>query len=201
MNASDGPIYIGKTAVVMEGSMLRGPVAICDGAVVKMGSRIYGATTIGPACNVGGEIKNSVFFANSNKAHDGYIGDSVIGEWCNMGAGTSNSNIKNNASGVMLWTPNGAMNVGLKCGVMMGDYSRTAINTSINTGTVIGVCCNVIGNGLTPKYIPSFSWSSDGVERYDFEKALSDIENWKQLKQQSLSTNEKTILKYLFDHY
>jgi len=201
LNASDGPIYIGKTAVVMEGSMLRGPVAICDGAVVKMGSRIYGATTIGPACNVGGEIKNSVFFANSNKAHDGYIGDSVIGEWCNMGAGTSNSNIKNNASGVMLWTPNGAMNVGLKCGVMMGDYSRTAINTSINTGTVIGVCCNVIGNGLTPKYIPSFSWSSDGVERYDFEKALSDIENWKQLKQQSLSTNEKTILKYLFDHY
>jgi UDP-N-acetylglucosamine diphosphorylase/glucosamine-1-phosphate N-acetyltransferase len=201
LNASDGPIYIGKNAVVMEGSMLRGPVAICDGAVVKMGSKIYGATTIGPACNVGGEIKNSVFFANSNKAHDGYIGDSVIGEWCNMGAGTSNSNIKNNASGVMLWTPNGAMNVGLKCGVMMGDYSRTAINTSINTGTVIGVCCNVIGNGLTPKYIPSFSWSSDGVERYDFEKALSDIENWKQLKQQSLSTNEKTILKYLFDHY
>ena len=201
LNASDGPIYIGKNAVVMEGSMLRGPVAVCDGAVVKMGSKIYGATTIGPACNVGGEIKNSVFFANSNKAHDGYIGDSVIGEWCNMGAGTSNSNIKNNASGVMLWTPNGAINVGLKCGVMMGDYSRTAINTSINTGTVIGVCCNVIGNGLTPKYIPSFSWSSDGVERYDFEKALSDIENWKQLKQQSLSTNEKIILKYLFNHY
>jgi len=201
LNASDGPIYIGKNAVVMEGSMLRGPVAVCDGAVVKMGSKIYGATTISPACNVGGEIKNSVFFANSNKAHDGYIGDSVIGEWCNMGAGTSNSNIKNNASGVMLWTPNGAINVGLKCGVMMGDYSRTAINTSINTGTVIGVCCNVIGNGLTPKYIPSFSWSSDGVERYDFEKALSDIENWKQLKQQSLSTNEKIILKYLFDHY
>ena len=201
LNASDGPIYIGKNAVVMEGSMLRGPVAVCDGAVVKMGSKIYGATTIGPACNVGGEIKNSVFFANSNKAHDGYIGDSVIGEWCNMGAGTSNSNIKNNASGVMLWTPNGAINVGLKCGVMMGDNSRTAINTSINTGTVIGVCCNVIGNGLTPKYIPSFSWSSDGVERYDFEKALSDIENWKQLKQQSLSTNEKIILKYLFDHY
>ena len=201
LNASDGPIYIGKNAVVMEGSMLRGPIAVCDGAVVKMGSKIYGATTIGPACNVGGEIKNSVFFANSNKAHDGYIGDSVIGEWCNMGAGTSNSNIKNNASGVMLWTPNGAMNVGLKCGVMIGDYSRTAINTSINTGTVIGVCCNVIGNGLTPKYIPSFSWSSDGVERYDFDKALSDIENWKQLKQQSISTNERTILKYVFDHY
>jgi len=201
LNASEGPIYIGKHAVVMEGSMLRGPVAICDGAIVKMGSRIYGATTIGSNCIVGGEIKNSVFFANSNKAHDGYIGDSVIGEWCNMGAGTSNSNVKNNASAVMLWTPKGAMNVGLKCGVMMGDYSRTAINTSINTGTVIGVCCNVIGNGLTPKYIPSFSWSSDGVERYSFEKALTDIENWKQLKQQTLTKNEKTVLKYVFDHY
>ena len=101
----------------------------------------------------------------------------------------------------MLWTPNGAMKVGIKCGVMMGDYSRTAINTSINTGTVIGVCCNVVGSGLTPKYIPSFSWSSDGVERYDFEKALSDIQNWKQLKQQTLSKTEKTILKYVFDHY
>lgn len=201
LNASDGPIYIGKNAVVMEGSMLRGPIAICESATVKMGSKIYGATTIGPNCVVGGEIKNAVFFANSNKAHDGYIGDSVIGEWCNMGAGTSNSNIKNNASSVMLWTPNGAMNVGVKCGVMMGDYSRTAINTSINTGTVIGVCCNVFGSGLTPKYIPNFSWGSDGVERYQFDKALSDIENWKQLKHQTVSETEKTILKYVFDRY
>jgi UDP-N-acetylglucosamine diphosphorylase / glucose-1-phosphate thymidylyltransferase / UDP-N-acetylgalactosamine diphosphorylase / glucosamine-1-phosphate N-acetyltransferase / galactosamine-1-phosphate N-acetyltransferase len=201
LNANDGPIYIGKNAVIMDGSMLYGPIAICDNAVVKMGSKIYGATTIGPNCTVGGEIKNSVFFGNSNKAHDGYIGDSVIGEWCNMGAGTSNSNIKNNASSIMLWTPNGPMNVGLKCGVMMGDYSRTAINTSINTGTVIGVCCNVIGNGLTPKYIPCFSWGSEGVERYQFEKALSDIQNWKQLKQQSLTENEKTILKHIFNHY
>jgi UDP-N-acetylglucosamine diphosphorylase/glucosamine-1-phosphate N-acetyltransferase len=185
----------------MDGSMLYGPVAICEKAVVKMGSKIYGATTIGPDCIVGGEIKNSVFFGNSNKAHDGYIGDSVIGEWCNMGAGTSNSNIKNNASSIMLWTPNGPVNVGLKCGVLMGDYSRTAINTSINTGTVIGVCCNVFGNGLTPKYIPSFSWGSDGVERYRYEKALEDIQNWKQLKQQSLSENEMTILKHIFKHY
>ena len=201
LNASDGPIYIGKDAVVMEGSMLRGPVAICEGAVVKMGSKIYGATTIGPNCIAGGEIKNSVFFSNSNKAHDGYIGDSVIGEWCNLGAGTSNSNIKNNASSVMLWTPHGGVNVGLKCGVIMGDYSRTAINTAFNTGTVVGVCCNIIGNGLTPKYIPSFSWGSDGVERYQFDKAVSDIENWKQLKKQSLSKNEKDVLKYVFDHY
>jgi UDP-N-acetylglucosamine diphosphorylase/glucosamine-1-phosphate N-acetyltransferase len=201
LNATEGPIYIGRNALIMEGSMLRGPIAIGDNAVVKMGSKIYGATTIGPNCTVGGEIKNSVFFGNSNKAHDGYVGDAVIGEWCNMGAGTSNSNIKNNASSIMLWTPNGRLNVGLKCGVIMGDYSRTAINTSINTGTVIGVCCNVFGSGLTPKYIPCFSWGSDGVERYQFDKALSDIQSWKQLKQQQVSESEITILKHIFKHY
>lgn len=201
LNATEGPIYIGKNALIMEGSTLRGPIAIGENAVVKMGSKIYGATTIGPNCTVGGEIKNSVFFGNSNKAHDGYVGDSVIGEWCNMGAGTSNSNIKNNASEIMIWTKNGGKNVGTKCGVLMGDYTRTAINTSINTGTVIGTCCNVFGNGLTPKYIPSFSWGSDGVERYEFEKALTDIQNWKQLKHQSLSENEKIILKEVFEHY
>jgi UDP-N-acetylglucosamine diphosphorylase / glucose-1-phosphate thymidylyltransferase / UDP-N-acetylgalactosamine diphosphorylase / glucosamine-1-phosphate N-acetyltransferase / galactosamine-1-phosphate N-acetyltransferase len=201
LNAADGPIYIGRNTVVMEGSMLRGPVAICEGAVLKMGSKIYGATTIGPNCVAGGEIKNAVFFANSNKSHDGYVGDSVIGEWCNMGAGTSSSNMKNNGSSVRLWSPNGAKNVGLKCGVIMGDYSRTAINTAINTGTLIGVSCNVFGSGLTPKYIPSFSWGSDGVERYQFDKALSDISNWKQLKHQQVSENERKILKHVFDHY
>jgi len=201
LNASGGPIYIGKNTVVMEGSLLRGPLAICEGAVVKMGTKIYGATTIGPYCNVGGEIKNSVLFGYSNKAHDGYLGDSVIGEWCNMGAGTSNSNVKNNASGVVVFTRNGPVNVGLKCGTLMGDYSRTAINTSINTGTVIGVSANVYGQGLTPKYIPSFSWGSEGVERYRFDKALSDIEAWKSLKGASLTSNERTILKHIFDHY
>jgi len=201
LNASDGPIYIGKNVVVMEGSMLRGPLAICEGAVVKMGAKIYGGTTIGPNCVVGGEIKNSVFFSNSNKAHDGYVGDSVIGEWCNMGAGTSNSNLKNNASSVFVYTPDGPVNVGIKCGVFMGDYSRTAINTTINTGTVIGVSCNVFGNGLTPKYIPSFSWGSDGVDRYKFDKALTDIENWKNLKQLSITDSERFILRHIFDHY
>jgi UDP-N-acetylglucosamine diphosphorylase/glucosamine-1-phosphate N-acetyltransferase len=201
LNATEGPIYIGKDAVVMEGSMLRGPLSVGEGAVVKMGARIYGATTIGPFCTVGGEIKNSVFFGNSNKAHDGYIGDSVIGEWCNMGAGTSNSNMKNTASGVLVWTPNGPVNAGLKCGVMMGDYTRTAINTSINTGTVIGVCAHVFGNSLTPKYIPSFSWGMDGVERYEFEKALIDIQAWKRMKHQKVTENEKIILKHIFDHY
>jgi UDP-N-acetylglucosamine diphosphorylase/glucosamine-1-phosphate N-acetyltransferase len=184
----------------MEGSLLRGPVAVCDNAVIKMGARIYEGTTIGPGCTVGGEIKNSIMFGNSNKAHDGYMGDSVIGEWCNWGAGTSNSNIKNNASGVLVWTPAGAVNVGLKCGVFMGDYSRTAINTSINTGTVVGVCANIFGNGLTPKFIPSFSWGSDGLQQYQIDKAFQDINNWKLLKQSALTSNEKVILKYIFEH-
>lgn len=201
LNAANGPIYIGRDAVVMEGSMLRGPVAVCDGAVVKMGTRIYEGTTIGPKCTAGGEIKNSVMFGYSNKAHDGYMGDSVIGEWCNWGAGTSNSNVKNNASSVVVWTPGGPANVGLKCGVMMGDYSRTAINTSINTGTVIGVSANVFGNGLTPKFIPSFSWGNDGLQRYDLEKAFADINNWKLLKGSAITSSEKHILKHIFDHY
>jgi UDP-N-acetylglucosamine diphosphorylase/glucosamine-1-phosphate N-acetyltransferase len=201
LNAIEGPIYIAKNAVVMEGSMLRGPIAIGEGAVVKMGTKIYGATSIGPYCSVGGEIKNSVLFGYSNKAHDGYLGDAVVGEWCNMGAGTSNSNVKNNASNIAVYTPNGPVQVGLKCGVLMGDYSRTAINTSINTGTVIGVSCNVFGNGLTPKYIPSFSWGSEGIKRYELHKALEHIENWKKLKQQMLTNAEAVILKHIFEHY
>jgi UDP-N-acetylglucosamine diphosphorylase / glucose-1-phosphate thymidylyltransferase / UDP-N-acetylgalactosamine diphosphorylase / glucosamine-1-phosphate N-acetyltransferase / galactosamine-1-phosphate N-acetyltransferase len=203
LNAAAGPIYIGRDAEVMDGCMIRGPFAMGEHAVLKMGAKIYGATTVGPYCTVGGEVKNSVMFGYSNKAHDGYLGDSVIGEWCNMGAGTTNSNMKNNAGEVKLWTPKGQVPAGLKCGVMMGDYSRTAINTSINTGTVIGVSCNVIGSGLTPKYIPSFAWGSEGVNRYRFEKAITDIESWKKLKNASftVSENEKSILKYIFDNF
>jgi UDP-N-acetylglucosamine diphosphorylase/glucosamine-1-phosphate N-acetyltransferase len=201
LNASTGPIYIGKNAEVMEGCMIRGPFALGEGAVLKMGSKTYGATSIGPYCTVAGEIKNSVMFGYSNKAHDGYLGDSVIGEWCNLGAGTSNSNLKNNAGEVKIWTPRGQMNAGNKCGVLMGDYTRTAINTSINTGTVIGVSCNVFGAGLTPKYLPSFSWGNDGIDRYEFDKATNDIVNWKKLKEKKLSKNEKSILKYIFEHY
>jgi UDP-N-acetylglucosamine diphosphorylase/glucosamine-1-phosphate N-acetyltransferase len=201
LNADDGPIYIGKNAQVMEGSSIRGPFACGERAVVKMNSRIYGATTIGPYCLAGGEIKNSVMFAFSNKAHDGYLGDSVIGEWCNLGAGTTNSNMKNNASMIKVWTHKGELNAGQKCGMFMGDYSKTAINTSINTGTVIGVCCNIVDHGLTPRYIPSFSWGSEGLQRYDLEKALSDIDGWKKLKGKSITDNEKTILKYIFENY
>jgi UDP-N-acetylglucosamine diphosphorylase / glucose-1-phosphate thymidylyltransferase / UDP-N-acetylgalactosamine diphosphorylase / glucosamine-1-phosphate N-acetyltransferase / galactosamine-1-phosphate N-acetyltransferase len=201
LNASDGPIYIGRNATVMEGSMIRGPFALGENATLKMGTKVYGATSIGPCCVAGGEIKNSVFFAHSNKAHDGYVGDSVIGEWCNLGAGTSNSNMKNNASEVRVWTKKGEKSAGMKCGMFMGDYSRTSINTSVNTGTVIGVCCNVFGTGLTPKYIPSFSWGNEGLRRYNLDKAYTDIINWKKLKNKKLSENEKTILKYIFEHY
>jgi UDP-N-acetylglucosamine diphosphorylase/glucosamine-1-phosphate N-acetyltransferase len=201
INATDGPVYVARGAVVMEGSMLRGPIAICEGATIKMGAKLYGATTIGPDCVVGGEVKNSVFFGNSNKAHDGYVGDAVIGEWCNFGAGTSCSNMKNTGSGIMVWTHGGLVNAGKKCGVIMGDYSRTSINTAINTGTVIGVSAHVFGSGLTPKYIPNFSWGSDGLERYEFDKALADVANWKALKKQKITQNEETILKHIFDHY
>jgi UDP-N-acetylglucosamine diphosphorylase / glucose-1-phosphate thymidylyltransferase / UDP-N-acetylgalactosamine diphosphorylase / glucosamine-1-phosphate N-acetyltransferase / galactosamine-1-phosphate N-acetyltransferase len=201
LNASAGPIYIAKGAVVMEGCLLRGPLAIGERATLKMGTKIYGATTIGPKCTVAGEIKNVVFLGHSNKAHDGYLGDAVIGEWCNLGAGTSCSNVKNTASDVMVWTSKGLKNVGKKCGVIMGDYSRTAINTSINTGTIIGVSSNVFGNGLTPKYIPSFSWGYDGVERYEFERAIEGIKNWKGLKKETLTESEEFILKHIFDHY
>ena len=201
LNASEGPIYIGKNSLVMEGAAIRGAFACGEGAVIKLNSKIYGATTIGPYCTAGGEIKNSVFFAYSNKAHDGYIGDSVIGEWCNLGAGTTNSNLKNNASIVKVWTPKGEMNAGQKCGVFMGDYSKTSINTSINTGTVIGVCSNIFEACLTPKYIPNFSWGCDGLQRYKLEKALIDIDDWKKLKGKKITENEKTILTYIFKNY
>ena len=163
-----------------------------------MGAKVYGATTIGPYCMAGGEIKNSILFGYSNKAHDGYLGDSVIGEWCNLGAGTTNSNIRNTASAVSVWNQSLKQyeKAGLKCGLLMGDYSRAAIHTSFNTGTVVGVCCNVFGDGFPPKFIPDFSW---GKEKYIFEKALTDIANWKKLKGKSLEPEEIQILKQLFN--
>ena len=165
INASTGPVYIGKNSVVMEGSMIRGPFGLCENATLKMGTKIYGATTLGPYCVGGGEIKNVVMQGYSNKAHDGYLGDSVIGRWCNLGAGTSNSNVKNTGGMVKMW--NGFtkeyVSADVKCGVIMGDYSRTAINTSLNTGTVIGVCCNIFGEGFPPKYVPDFQWGFNGT--------------------------------------
>jgi UDP-N-acetylglucosamine diphosphorylase/glucosamine-1-phosphate N-acetyltransferase len=200
LNAESGPIYIGRHAKVMDGAHIRGPFALGEGAVVKMGAKIYGATTIGPYSIVGGEIKNSVIFGYSNKAHDGYLGDAVIGEWCNLGAGTSNSNVNNTAGNVSVWSQatKGFIVAGNKCGLFMGDYSRSAINTSFNTGTVVGVSCNVFENGLTPKHIPSFSWGVTG-EKYQYEKAIRDIANWKKMKNHSLSESEIQQLKIIFD--
>lgn len=201
INTTAGPVYIGKNAEIMEGSLLRGPIAVCEGAVVKMGAKIYGATTIGPYSVVGGEIKNAVIFGYSNKSHEGYLGDSVIGEWCNLGAGTSNSNMKNNVSEVRMWNQAGkeVISTGItKCGLIMGDYSRAAINTSFNTGTMVGVCVNVFG-GSPPKFVPSFTWGVNPNVKYEFNKAISDIEKWKNLKGHTLDEKEKTRLKLIFD--
>ncbi|MFT3934316.1 MAG: putative sugar nucleotidyl transferase [Chitinophagaceae bacterium] len=201
LNASAGPIYIGKNAEVMEGATIRGPFAMCEGSVVKMGARIYASTTLGPYCIAGGEVKNAVMFGYSNKAHDGYLGDAVIGEWCNLGAGTTNSNIKNTAANVKIWSQAEQAYVvaGLKCGLLMGDYSRSSINTSFNTGTVVGASANVFGAGLMPKHIPSFTWGSDKPAIYEFEKALQDISNWKKLKNQLLSEKEIQRLQHIFE--
>ena len=201
INAHDGPVYIGKDTLVMEGTLIRGPFAIGANSVIKMGTKIYGATSAGPKCVLGGEIKNSVIFGFSNKAHDGYLGDSIIGSWCNLGAGTSNSNIKNSGGPVKLWNPlkKTYLDAGIKCGLMMGDYSRSAINTSFNTGTVVGVSCHVFGNGLTPAYLPSFSWGYPSGKEYGIEKAIEHIRFWMKLKDETISQNEIDQLKYIFE--
>jgi UDP-N-acetylglucosamine diphosphorylase/glucosamine-1-phosphate N-acetyltransferase len=200
LNASTGPIYVGKNAEIMESSMIRGPFALRENSIIKMDSKIYGATTIGKNCIAGGEIKNSVIADYSNKSHDGYLGDSVIGEWCNIGAGTSNSNIKNTGNDVMVWnnSSNQFINAGTKCGLIMGDYSRCAINTSFNTGTVAGVCCNIFGSGLTPRHIRNFSWGF-GESVYEFDKVIKGIDNWKKLKNRSITDAEIQTLKHIFE--
>ncbi len=198
LNASTGPIYIGKKAEVMEGSAIRGPFSIGYNSVVKMNSRIYGATTLGPFCMGGGEIKNSIIMGFSNKAHDGYLGDSVIGEWCNFGAGSSNSNLKNSAGDIQVWAMGlkKMVTVGQKCGVIMGDYSRLSINSSVNTGSVIGVSCNVFGAGLLPKRLNNFSWGTEG-KKYNVETAVTDINNWKKMKGKEMSVAEINVLKHI----
>jgi UDP-N-acetylglucosamine diphosphorylase / glucose-1-phosphate thymidylyltransferase / UDP-N-acetylgalactosamine diphosphorylase / glucosamine-1-phosphate N-acetyltransferase / galactosamine-1-phosphate N-acetyltransferase len=202
INTETGPVYIAAGAEIMEGATIRGPFSLGEGAVVKMGARIYGATTIGPYCVAGGEIRNSIMMGYSNKAHDGYLGDSVIGEWCNFGAGTSVSNLKNNANTIRLWDNHQRefVDSGLqKCGLIMGDYSRAAINTSFNTGTIVGVCANVFGDGLMPKYIPGFSWGVEKASKYELTRALKDIDNWKKLKNARLTEPEKNRLTLIFD--
>ena len=198
LNASTGPIYIGKNAMIMEGTAIRGPFVLGEKGVVKMNTSIYGATTIGPYCLAGGEIKNSVLMGFSNKGHEGYLGDSIIGHWCNLGAGTCNSNIKNTAGPIQMWNEAKQIweTVGQKMGMLVGDYSRFAIQSSINTGSYIGVSANIFGNGLLPKFIPNFTWGI--VPGYQIDKAIEDIGNWKQLKGFVMTEEEKQVLLMLY---
>lgn len=199
INASTGPVYIGRDAIIMEGCMIRGPFALCNGATLKMGTKVYGGTTIGPYCKVAGELKSAMLFGYSNKPHDGYLGASVIGEWCNLGAGTTNSNVKNNAGEILLWNQPEKRYIpaGRKIGLLMGDYSRSAINTSFNTGTVVGICCNIYGEGFPPKYIPDFTW---GKIPYELPKVMQDIDNWKKLKGLDITEEEIQLLTDLYNN-
>ena len=202
LNASDGPIYIGKNSNVMEGCMIRGPFALCENSVLKMGSKIYGSTTIGPSCKVGGEINNSVFLGYSNKAHDGFLGNSVIGEWCNLGANTNNSNLKNNYAEVRLWNYENEKfkNTGLKfCGLFMGDHSKCGINTMFNTGTTVGVSCNIFGSGFPRNFIPSFSWGGrKGFSTFKLEKALEVAKIVMDRRGVVFTEADADILKHIF---
>ncbi|MDC1063304.1 putative sugar nucleotidyl transferase [Flavobacteriales bacterium] len=188
INSSEGPVYIGKNVHIMQGSMLRGPFAICENSVVKMGAKIYGGTTIGPFCKVGGEINNSVFFGYSSKAHDGYLGNSIIGQWCNLGADTNNSNLKNNYDDIKIWNygSESFLQTGLQfCGLIMGDHSKCGINTMFNTGTVVGVGANIFGSGFPRNFIPSFSWGGNsGFIIHKLEKFFSTAE--KVMKRRSI---------------
>ena len=188
INSSEGPVYIGKNVHIMQGSMLRGPFAICENSVVKMGAKIYGGTTIGPFCKVGGEINNSVFFGYSSKAHDGFLGNSIIGQWCNLGADTNNSNLKNNYDDIKIWNygSESFLQTGLQfCGLIMGDHSKCGINTMFNTGTVVGVGANIFGSGFPRNFIPSFSWGGNsGFIIHKLEKFFSTAE--KVMKRRSI---------------
>lgn len=203
LNVEKGPIYIGKNAEIMEGSIIRGPFALCEGAVIKMGAKMYGDTTIGPFCKVGGEVTNSIFQAYSNKGHDGFVGNSVIGEWCNMGADTNTSNLKNNYSNVRVYSyESKSMEETdvMFCGVIMGDHVKTGINTMLNTGTSIGICANVYGGGFPDKYIPSFTWGGvHGKETFRLDKCYEVAENMMKRRNIDLSEDDKFILKYLHD--
>ncbi|MDG5492135.1 GlmU family protein [Psychroserpens sp. SPM9] len=203
LNAKTGPIYIGKDAEVMEGSIIRGPFALCDHATVKLAAKIYGPTTVGPHSKVGGEVNNSVIFGYSNKGHDGFLGNSVLGEWCNLGADTNNSNLKNNYAEVRLWNyqTEGFAKTGLQfCGLMMGDHSKCGINTMFNTGTVVGVSANIFGSGFPRNFVPSFSWGGHtGFTTYLTKKAFEVAEVVMERRNIVFSEVDKTILEHVFE--
>ncbi|MDB4297394.1 putative sugar nucleotidyl transferase [Flavobacteriaceae bacterium] len=202
INASSGPIYIGKNAVVLDGALVRGPFALCENSVLKMGAKIYGPTTIGPNSKIGGEVKNSVVFGNSNKGHEGYLGNSVIGEWCNFGADTNVSNLKNTYSSVLLWnyeTGTYEKTNQQFCGLIMGDHSKTGINTMFNTGTVVGVSSNIFGAGFPEKFIPSFSWGASKVmDTFKIKKAVKVAKKVLELNGQELSDIDISILNHIY---
>jgi UDP-N-acetylglucosamine diphosphorylase/glucosamine-1-phosphate N-acetyltransferase len=202
LNAEDGPIYIGKDTEINEGAMIRGPFAICEHSIIGMGGKMRPDTTIGPFSKVSGEVSNSVIFGYSNKAHEGFLGNSVIGEWCNLGADTNNSNLKNNYSQVQVYSykERKSVNSGRQfCGLIMGDHAKTGINTMFNTGTVVGVCANIFGAGFPDKFIPSFSWGgADGVEVYKLEKAIEVAEQVMARRKITLSDADRSILSTIF---
>ncbi len=202
-NTTNGPIYIGENAEVMEGSIIRGPFCLGEHSTVKLGAKIYGPTTIGPHCKVGGEVSNSVLFGYSNKGHDGFLGNSVLGEWCNLGADTNNSNLKNNYDQVRVWSykEKRFAKTGLQfCGLIMGDHSKTGINTMLNTGTVVGVSSNVFGGGFPRTFIPSYSWGgAAGFAEYNLDKALATARRVMQRRQKDVDEVESAILKEVFE--
>ncbi|RAU83775.1 GlmU family protein [Pontibacter arcticus] len=203
LNAEDGPIYIGKNAQVQEGSLIKGPFALCEGSHVNMGAKMRGDITVGPYSKVGGEISNSVIFGYTNKGHDGFLGNSVIGEWCNLGADTNNSNLKNNYAAVKLWNyaKGGFKNTGLQfCGLIMGDHSKCGINTMFNTGTVVGVSANIFGSGFPRNFVPSFSWGgASGFETFQLRKAYEVAEKVMERRSKPFDETEQAILAYVFE--
>jgi len=203
LNASTGPIYIGKNTEIMEGSVIRGPFALCEEAQVKLATKVYGATTVGPHCRIGGEINNSVLFGYSNKGHDGFLGNSVLGEWCNIGADSNNSNLKNNYEEVKLWSfeTESFAKTGLQfCGLMMGDHSKCGINTMFNTGTVVGVSANIFGSGFPRNFVPSFSWGgASGFVTYLTNKAFEVAKIVMDRRHVAFTDQDKAILEHVFE--
>ncbi|MBA6155402.1 GlmU family protein [Tenacibaculum sp. S7007] len=203
LNATNGPIYIGKNAEVMEGVVVRGALAMCESSVLKLGAKIYGATTLGPHCKVGGEVNNSVLMGYSNKGHDGFLGNSVLGEWCNIGADSNNSNLKNNYAEVKLWNYEIGRfaKTGLQfCGLMMGDHSKCGINTMFNTGTVVGVSANIFGSGFPRNFVPSYSWGgASGFTEYKTNKVFEVAEVVMKRRSIEFDDKEKKILEHVFE--
>ena len=202
LNVKSGPIYIGENAEIMEGAVIRGGLAMANNSVLKLSAKVYGATSLGPFCKVGGEVNNVVFQGYSNKGHDGFIGNSVIGEWCNLGADTNCSNLKNNYGNVKTYDYAKQEIVSTDeqfMGIAMGDYSKTGINTMLNTATVIGVCSTIFSAGFPPKYVANFSWGGEKDSPiYDFEKAIEAGNRMMERRGLKLTEPGKKVLKFLF---